>query len=189
LLVEAEDFIRRTRIDGRNGVEFRKKFIQAALAVFDLCLFFGLTRRASIVAGALSAFGFSSFGTIWQPNQFGLGGTDINGNDVMYDGNGSDNCFSPEGVTSRFPADGSTFAGCSGPNAFSQSVQDQMLAFTGVGALNGNIRQASNGYGTTTTKTSGGIGGALGSIAGGALSAFSGGMGSGLAGKVLDNIK
>jgi hypothetical protein len=41
----------------------------AALAVFDLCLFFGLTRRASIVAGALSAFGFSSFGTIWQPYQ------------------------------------------------------------------------------------------------------------------------
>jgi hypothetical protein len=41
----------------------------AALAVFDLCLFFGLTRRASIVASALSAFGFSSFGTIWQPYQ------------------------------------------------------------------------------------------------------------------------
>src|SRR6185436_10945187 len=35
LLVEAEDFIRRTRIDGRDGVEFRKKFIQAALALFD----------------------------------------------------------------------------------------------------------------------------------------------------------
>jgi hypothetical protein len=41
----------------------------AAIAVFDLCLFFGMTRRASIVAGALSAFGFSSFGTIWQPYQ------------------------------------------------------------------------------------------------------------------------
>ena len=57
-------------------------------------------------------------------NQFGLGGTDTNGIDLMYDGNGSDNCFSMEGVTSTFPADGSTFAGCGGPNAFSQSVQD-----------------------------------------------------------------
>ena len=63
------------------------------------------------------------------------------------------------------------------------------VPYIGVGALNGNIRQASNGYGTTTTKTSGGIGGALGSIAGGALSAFTGEMGKGLAGKVLDNIK
>ena len=42
----------------------------------------------------------------------------------MYDGNGSDNCFSMEGVNSTFPADRSTFAGCGGPNAFSESVQD-----------------------------------------------------------------
>src|SRR5262245_8605315 len=39
----------------------------AVLAVFDLALFFGLTRRASIIAGALTAFGFGSFGTLWQP--------------------------------------------------------------------------------------------------------------------------
>ena len=70
-------------------------------------------------------------------NQFGLGGTDINGHDLMYDGNGSDNCFSMDGVSSTFPADGSTFAVCSGPNAFSQLVQNQMLAFIGKGALNG----------------------------------------------------
>ena len=70
-------------------------------------------------------------------NQFGLGGTDINGSDLMYDGNGSDNCFSLDGVSSTFPADGSTFAGCGGPNAFSKSVQDPMLAFIGEGALNG----------------------------------------------------
>ena len=74
---------------------------------------------------------------IVRNNEFGQGGADINGNDVMYDGNGSDNCFSMAGVTSTFPADGSTFAGCSGPNAFSQSVQNQMLAFIGKGALNG----------------------------------------------------
>jgi hypothetical protein len=55
----------------------------------------------------------------------------------MYDGNGSDNCFSMAGVTSTFPADGSTFAGCSGPNAFSQSVQNQMLSFIGKNALHG----------------------------------------------------
>jgi hypothetical protein len=41
----------------------------AALAVFDLCLFFGLSMRASVIAGALTAFGFSSFGTLWQPYQ------------------------------------------------------------------------------------------------------------------------
>ncbi len=39
----------------------------AALAVFDLALLFGLTRRGSIIAGALTAFGFGSFGTLWQP--------------------------------------------------------------------------------------------------------------------------
>ena len=38
----------------------------------------------------------------------------LNGNDIMYDGNGSDNCFSMDGVNSTFPADGSTFAGCGG---------------------------------------------------------------------------
>jgi hypothetical protein len=39
----------------------------AAIAVFDLCLVFGLTRRGSIIAGALTAFGFGSFESIWQP--------------------------------------------------------------------------------------------------------------------------
>lgn len=39
----------------------------AAITVFDLSLFFGLHRRASIIAGALTAFGFGSFGTLWQP--------------------------------------------------------------------------------------------------------------------------
>src|SRR5215210_869063 len=33
-----------------------------------------------------------------RDNQFGLGGTDTNGSDVMYDGNGSHNCFSMDGV-------------------------------------------------------------------------------------------
>ena len=52
-------------------------------------------------------------------NQFGRSGTDANGTDLMYDGNGSDNCWSLDGVNATFPADRSTFAGCGGPNAFS----------------------------------------------------------------------
>ena len=72
--------------------------------------------------------------------RLGQGGADINGKDLMYDGNGSDSCFSMEGVSSTFPADGSTFAGCAGPNAFSQTVQNQMLGFTGANALNGWVK-------------------------------------------------
>jgi len=70
-------------------------------------------------------------------NQFGLGGTDTNGADLMYDGNGSDNCFSLDGVSSTYPADRSTFGVCAGPNPFSKSVQEGMLGFTGANALNG----------------------------------------------------
>ena len=70
-------------------------------------------------------------------NQFGLGGADVNGTDLMYDGSGKDNCFSLDGVGTTFPADKSTFAGCGGANAFSKSVQDQMIGYVGEGALNG----------------------------------------------------
>ncbi len=72
---------------------------------------------------------------IVRNNVFGLNGTDVNGSDVMYDGNGTDNCFSMDGVTSTFPADRSTFAACSGPNPFSPTVQQQMTGFIGEGAL------------------------------------------------------
>jgi hypothetical protein len=54
------------------------------------------------------------------------------------------------------------------------------LPYIGVGALNGNIRQASNGYGTTTTKTSGGLGGFVGNIAGAAAGEFGRSLGGGL---------
>jgi hypothetical protein len=73
-------------------------------------------------------------------NQFGMGGADTNGVDLMYDGSGKDNCFSLEGVSSTFPADRSTFAGCGGPNAFSQAAQDGMIGFTGEGALKGWVK-------------------------------------------------
>ena len=55
-----------------------------------------------------------------QDNQFGLNGTDVNGYDIAYDGNGTNNCFSMAGVTSMFPADGSTFAGCGGSERVQQ---------------------------------------------------------------------
>jgi hypothetical protein len=70
-----------------------------------------------------------------QNNQFGLDGTDVNGFDVTYDGNGSRNCFSLAGVSTTFPADRSTFAGCDGNNAFSKAAQDTMISWTGDGAL------------------------------------------------------
>src|SRR4029078_12526541 len=66
-------------------------------------------------------------GNVVQNNQFGLGGTDVNGFDISYAGNGTNNCFAMAGVTSMFPADGATFAGCGGANAFSKPVQDTMV--------------------------------------------------------------
>jgi hypothetical protein len=49
-------------------------------------------------------------------NSFGLGGTDLNGRDLAYDGGGAGNCFDGnQGVTSTFPADGSTIVPCTTP--------------------------------------------------------------------------
>jgi hypothetical protein len=52
------------------------------------------------------------------------------------------------------------------------------LPYIGVGALNGNIRQASDGYKTTTEKTSGGLGGLVGTFAGSLANAYGGGLGA-----------
>lgn len=57
------------------------------------------------------------------------------------------------------------------------------LPYVGVGALNGNIRTASNGYGVQTTKQSGGLGGVLSDVAGAAAGSFGKSLGLGLAGK------
>jgi hypothetical protein len=60
-------------------------------------------------------------------NTFGLGGTDLNGYDLFYDGDGTGNCFaSNTGVTTTLPASGSTFAPCpfSGANTFDKPSQD-----------------------------------------------------------------
>lgn len=48
------------------------------------------------------------------------------------------------------------------------------LPWIGVGALNGNVRNASGGYGTTTTTQKQGVGGLLAQAAGTALSAYAG---------------
>jgi hypothetical protein len=66
-------------------------------------------------------------------NELGLGGTDLNGRDLFYDGNGTDNCWGPNtGVATTFPADGSTFVACpfSGPNAFSSAAQGEAVNWT-----------------------------------------------------------
>jgi hypothetical protein len=84
-----------------------------------------------------------------RDNAFGRGGTDVNGRDLVYDGSGSDNCFSLAGVTSTFPADRSTFARCSGPNGLNAGVRAAMLGWIGEGALSGWVRHphpAKRGY-------------------------------------------
>jgi Right handed beta helix region len=63
-------------------------------------------------------------------NHFGLGGADLNGRELFYDGSGTDNCFGPnDGVTTTTPADGSTFAPCAftGANAFNQAAQTEAI--------------------------------------------------------------
>jgi hypothetical protein len=77
-------------------------------------------------------------------NAFGLNGTDSNGRDIAYDGNGTGNCIAGNtGVQALLPADGSTFATCpfGGANAFSKDVQDQLVAFSGKGALSGWVKR------------------------------------------------
>jgi hypothetical protein len=66
-------------------------------------------------------------------NDLGLGGTDPNGRDLFYDGNGSDNCFGPNvGVVATQPVDGSTFVPCpfTGANTFNAAAQNEAVTFT-----------------------------------------------------------
>ncbi len=74
---------------------------------------------------------------IVRNNQFGLNGTDANGRDVAYDGSGSDNCFTLAATDTTFPADRSTIANCAGANGLNSDARNQMLAWTGQGALAG----------------------------------------------------
>ena len=67
---------------------------------------------------------------IVRNNAFGLNGTDENGCDIVYGGNGSDNCFTIGGDRHRArPVDARARA--QGKNTFSQAAQDQMVQWIG----------------------------------------------------------
>jgi hypothetical protein len=71
-------------------------------------------------------------------NQFGLGGADLNGRELAYDGNGSDNCFAGNvGVAVTIPASGSTLDSCplAGANGFDGAAQSQMLQLAGAAGV------------------------------------------------------
>jgi Pectinesterase len=73
---------------------------------------------------------------IIRGNAFGLGGTDVNGRDVTYDGSGTGNCFELAPTDTAFPADKSTVAACS-TAAVNNDARAQMVGWTGTGALTG----------------------------------------------------
>ncbi len=79
---------------------------------------------------------------IIRGNQFGLGGTDINGRDVIYDGSGSDNCFTLASSDTVFPDDRSTIARCSGPNGLNDGARTTMFGWAGEGAIGAWARHA-----------------------------------------------
>jgi hypothetical protein len=65
-------------------------------------------------------------------NQLGLGGADLNARDLLYTGNGSENCFSGNTTLSpNVPGDGSTLAPCPGPaqNTASDAALGEMLGY------------------------------------------------------------
>ena len=66
-------------------------------------------------------------------NALGLNGTDRNGRDIGYDGDGRDNCISGNtGVQVTVPASAATFAPCpfSGANAFDSATQTEAVNWT-----------------------------------------------------------
>jgi hypothetical protein len=65
-----------------------------------------------------------------RDNDFGLGGGDLNGRDLFYDGTGTGNCFAANTLRSpNVPADNSTFAPCPGPaaNTYNGPAQQEGL--------------------------------------------------------------
>lgn len=68
-------------------------------------------------------------------NSFGLGGRDLNGRDLLFDGNGSGNCFSGNALTSpipQLPATAGQFPACpfTGANTFDSVAQGQAVSWT-----------------------------------------------------------
>jgi parallel beta helix pectate lyase-like protein len=68
-------------------------------------------------------------------NQFGLNGTDTNGYDIVYDGSGSQNCFTLAPTDTVL--DRSTLSPCTGKNPFNSATRTQMVQWTGEGAVSG----------------------------------------------------
>jgi len=65
-------------------------------------------------------------------NQFGLNGTDLNGRDIGYDGNGSANCVSGNtGVQSVMPESGATLVACpfGGANAYDEAARNTAVGW------------------------------------------------------------
>ncbi len=59
-------------------------------------------------------------------NDFGLGGRDLNGRDMFYDGTGTQNCFSGNTLRSpNLPLDNGTFAACPAPAANTRNAAAQ----------------------------------------------------------------
>ena len=76
-------------------------------------------------------------------NRFGLGGTDLNGHDITYDGNGTGNCWGPnEGVQVAWPGDASMYPACpfTGANAYSSDAFSQLAALVGENGLKGWVK-------------------------------------------------
>jgi len=72
---------------------------------------------------------------IVKDNQFGLGGTDTNGHDIVYAGSGSDNCFTLAPTDTVL--DKAAVSTCTGKNPFSQPTLNEMLGWIGANATKG----------------------------------------------------
>jgi len=71
-------------------------------------------------------------GNVVRNNTFGAAGADLNGRDLFYDGNGKDNCWGPNTLTSPTePANGAQFVACpfSGQNTFDAPSQGTVLGW------------------------------------------------------------
>jgi hypothetical protein len=77
-----------------------------------------------------------------RDNDFGLGGRDLNGRDVIYDGSGTGNCFGPNVFRSPTMPDAALLPTCPypGPNAHNDADRQTMIGWTGEGALKGWIK-------------------------------------------------
>ena len=65
-------------------------------------------------------------------NAFGLNGTDLNGRDIGYDGNGNSNCISGNtGVSTVMPEDGHTVVACpfGGTNTFDEAARNTAVGW------------------------------------------------------------